>query len=115
MPDGSSAPPLELAEALAVIDRLRPQLAGDVVLIGGQAIALWRAQLDPWLSPEAMPQEAIASNDIDFTGSKADVRAAAGLLNGTARVAPARTGLLGADVLEDAVFVPLAGLARRSP
>jgi hypothetical protein len=136
MPDGSSPLPLELADALAVIDRLRPQLAGDVVLIGGQAIALWRARLDPWLSPEAMSQDAIASSDIDFTGSKADVRIAAGLLNGTARVAPPRTptsesgmvtyadsdgteriidfltapyGLQGADVLQDAVPMPLSG------
>jgi hypothetical protein len=126
---------VERADALAVSDGLGPQLAGDVVLIGGQAIAFWRARLDPWLSPEAIPQDAIASSDIDFTGS-AEVNLAARMLNGTARVAPPRTptsesgmvtcadsdgteriidflsgpyGLQGADVLKDAVPVPLIG------
>ena len=55
--------------------------ASKIVLIGGQAIALWGAQLAQYLPPEEAP---VASRDVDFQGTSDDVELAAKLLEGRA-------------------------------
>jgi len=54
------------------------------VLIGGQAIALWSAQLADYLPEDAEP---VSSRDLDFQGSRDDVELAARLLSGESFIA----------------------------
>lgn len=74
------APPLTLDEAVAIIARLEEAITrAKIVLIGGQAIALWGAQLREYLPAGEGP---VTSRDIDFQGSRSDVELAARLLGG---------------------------------
>lgn len=49
------------------------------MLIGGQAVAIWGAQLQAYLPPEQTP---VASLDVDFQGARSAVELAARLLGG---------------------------------
>ncbi|MFI4977695.1 MAG: hypothetical protein ACHQC8_03295 [Solirubrobacterales bacterium] len=74
--------PLSLAEAKSIIARIE-QVVEDqhVVLIGGQAVAMWIGQLQGRLQGLLTPEQAV-SRDIDFMGNAADVQRAANLLGG---------------------------------
>lgn len=73
-------PPLSVTEATRIFARLREVLLDrGVVLVGGQALELWAAQLEDRL-PRSLTQE-IASRDIDLLGERAIVQRAAELLD----------------------------------
>jgi hypothetical protein len=79
-------PPLSVEEAQRIIARIE-QVVEDqrVVLIGGQAVAIWIGQLQDRLQGLLTPEQAV-SRDIDFMGNAADVQRAADLLGGRARI-----------------------------
>jgi len=56
----------------------------EVVLIGGQAVSLWVAQLEDRLG--GLTPELVASKDIDFQGDSRAFMRAAELLDGEGRV-----------------------------
>jgi len=66
--------PLSLAEAKSIIARIE-QVVEDqhVVLIGGQAVAIWIGQLQDRLQGLLTPEQAV-SRDIDFMGNAAGSR-----------------------------------------
>lgn len=85
---GSELPPLSLDEAERIISRIAPAVDEHrLVLIGGQALALWRAQLAAYLPAK---EHTVASRDIDFQGPRDALRNLAALLGGSAR--PTRSG-----------------------
>lgn len=68
MPD--EVPPLSLEEAARVLARLESIVTDrSLVLIGGQAVALWSSQLSDRFAIEL---EQVASKDIDFLATPAD-------------------------------------------
>jgi hypothetical protein len=73
-------PPLSLDEAVRIIARLEEAVTQHkIILIGGQAIALWGAQLADYLLASEDP---VTSKDVDFQGDKSTVVLAARLLGG---------------------------------
>lgn len=57
-------PPLSLDEAARIIARLEEVVTRhEIVLIGGQAVALWGAQLMDYLPTQDDP---VTSRDVDF-------------------------------------------------
>ena len=56
----------------------------SVVLIGGQAVAIWVAQLEDKVGSVSASQ--VASRDIDFQGGQGEVQRAAELLGGRVRL-----------------------------
>ena len=95
--------PLSLAEAKSIIARIE-QVVEDqhVVLIGGQAVAIWIGQLQDRLKGLLTPEQAV-SRDIDFMGNAGDVQRAADLLGGRARITTwkDRTTLAGVAIFLD--------------
>jgi len=81
------APPLNLDEAEQIIARLEALIRERrVVLVGGQAVAIWTAQLESRMQG-ALNTELVASRDIDLLGNASDLRQAGELLDGKVRVA----------------------------
>lgn len=78
-------PALSVEDATRILAQIKV-VVGDrsVVLIGGQAIALWGAQLREYLLHDDEP---VTSKDIDFQGPPSAVLASAELLAGEARIA----------------------------
>jgi hypothetical protein len=77
-------PPLTVEETERIIGRIAPAVdEHHLVLIGGQAIALWRAQLAAYLPPD---EHTVASRDVDFQGSREALGAVARLLEGRSRI-----------------------------
>lgn len=79
--------PLSYEEAVRILRELR-ELSEEhrIVVIGGQAVALWYrelSRLDYLLGDRVEP---LTSKDIDFRGAQQTVRRAAALLGGTARL-----------------------------
>lgn len=78
-------PPLRIEEAQRILSALEDVLgAGEAILIGGQAVALWVSYFEPLL--EDLDAWRVASKDVDFQGSKALLAQAAKLLGGEARI-----------------------------
>ncbi len=95
-------PPLSLAEAERIIARLEDVVRGRrVVLVGGQAVAIWTAYLQSCLT--GLVPEQVVSRDIDFLGDAEDVRLAGKLLGGDIQVAKweDRTTLAGVAIFLD--------------
>ena len=87
MTDGADeVPPLTLEDAERILARLEDVVRErKVVLIGGQAVAVWVAQLADRLP--SLEVEQVASRDVDFLGGRADVQRAAALLDAKVTVA----------------------------
>ncbi len=102
-------PPLKIDETERIIARLA-QVVRDrrVVLVGGQAVAIWASKLADRIADTLV--EAVASRDIDLLGNSSDLRQSAELLGGRIRVATweGRTPLAGV-----AIFLDGAGHERR--
>jgi hypothetical protein len=102
-------PPLRIGETERIIARLE-QVIRDrrVVLVGGQAVAIWAAKLEDRIEGSLL--EAVASRDIDLLGSTSDLRQSAELLDARLRVATVedRTPLTGV-----ALFLDSEGHERR--
>jgi hypothetical protein len=79
-------PPLKIDEAERIIARL-DQVVRDrrVVLVGGQAVAIWASKLEDRIADKLV--EAVASRDIDLLGNSSDLQQSAELLNARVRVA----------------------------
>jgi hypothetical protein len=78
-------PPLTIEEARRILSALEDVLsAGETILIGGQAVALWVSYFEPVL--DDLDAGGVASKDLDFQGSKALLAQAAKLLGGEARI-----------------------------
>jgi hypothetical protein len=78
-------PPLRIDEAHRILSALEDVLAaGEAILIGGQAIALWVSYFEPL--PGDLDAGRVASKDIDFQGSQALLEQAAELLGGETRI-----------------------------
>jgi hypothetical protein len=96
-------PPLSLAEAERIIARLEDVVSEQrVVLVGGQAVALWTAYLQSHLmNPRIAAQ--VVSNDLDFLGNAEDTRKAGELLGGRIQVSKweDRTTLAGVAIFLD--------------
>lgn len=82
-----SASPLSYEEALRILRELH-ELSEQhrIVVIGGQAVALWYRQLSELGFLPGDELEALTSKDIDFRGSRQSVQRAATLLGGTAKL-----------------------------
>ncbi len=95
-------PPLKIDETERIIARLE-QVVRDrrVVLVGGQAVAIWASKLEDRITDALV--EAVASRDIDLLGNSADLRQSAALLNARVRVATFedRTPLTGVAIFLD--------------
>ena len=79
-------PPLEIGQAERIIARLERVVRDRrVVLVGGQAVAIWTSHLQDRI--EGVLAEVIASRDIDLLGNASDLRKAGELLGGRVRVA----------------------------
>jgi hypothetical protein len=95
-------PPLKIAETERIIARLE-QVIRDrrVVLVGGQAVAIWASKLEDRIADALV--EAVASRDIDLLGSSSDLRQSATLLDARVRVATFedRTPLTGVAIFLD--------------
>ncbi len=102
-------PPLKIDETERIIARLE-QVVRDrrVVLVGGQAVAIWASKLEDRIADTLV--EAVASRDIDLLGSSSDLRHSAKLLGARVRVAKweDRTPLTGV-----AIFLDSEGHERR--
>jgi hypothetical protein len=99
---GAAVPPLSQDEAQRIIARLTEIIRKrHVILVGGQAVSVWVAQLRDRL--EGVSTARVVSRDLDFLGDEEDVRRVAGLLDGRARVArwEDRTPLAGATLFLD--------------
>jgi hypothetical protein len=96
-------PPLTLDEAASILGRMEEVVATkDVVLIGGQAVAIWAAQLVEYLGSE-FDQTAVASSDVDFQGAKGPLTRASLLLGGELRIPTIdnATPMVGVVVFQD--------------
>ncbi|HEX4838198.1 MAG TPA: hypothetical protein VFV03_06720 [Solirubrobacteraceae bacterium] len=95
-------PPLKIDETERIIARLE-QVVRDrrVVLVGGQAVAIWAAKLEDRIADTLV--DAVASRDIDLLGNSSDLRQSAALLNARVRVATFedRTPLTGVAIFLD--------------
>jgi hypothetical protein len=95
-------PPLKIDETERIIARLE-QVVRDrrVVLVGGQAVAIWASKLEDRIADALV--EAVASRDIDLLGNSADLRRSATLLDARVRVATFedRTPLTGVAIFLD--------------
>ncbi len=102
-------PPLKIVETERIIARLE-QVVRDrrVVLVGGQAVAIWASKLGDRIADTLV--DAVASRDIDLLGNPADLRQSAELLGARVRVAKLedRTPLTGV-----AIFLDSEGRERR--
>jgi hypothetical protein len=96
-------PPLKIDETERIIARLE-QVARDrrVVLVGGQAVAIWVSKLESRIADALV--DAVASRDIDLLGNSSDLRQSATLLDARVRVATFedRTPLTGVAIFLDA-------------
>lgn len=105
----AESPPLRIDETERIIARLE-QVVRDrrVVLVGGQAVAIWASRLEDRIEDALV--EAVASRDIDLLGDTSDLRQSAALLNARVRVATFedRTPLTGV-----AIFLDTEGHERR--
>lgn len=109
-PGVAQSPPLSLAEAERIIARLETVVSKQsVVLVGGQAVALWASYLQDRLS-DRLIAERVVSRDIDFLGDAEDVRSAGNLLDGRIQVSrwEDRTTLAGVTI-----FLDSDGIERR--
>jgi hypothetical protein len=95
-------PPLKIDETERIIARLE-QVVRDrrVVLVGGQAVAIWASKLDGRIADALV--DAVASRDIDLLGNSSDLRQSAELLGARVRVAKFedRTPLTGVAIFLD--------------
>lgn len=102
-------PPLKIDETERIIARLE-QVVRDrrVVLVGGQAVAIWASKLEDRIADTLV--DAVASRDIDLLGNSSDLRQSAELLDARVRVAKweDRTPLTGV-----AIFLDSEGHERR--
>lgn len=102
-------PPLKIDETERIIARLE-QVVRDrrVVLVGGQAVAIWASKLESRIADALV--DAVASRDIDLLGNSSDLRQSAELLDARVRVAKweDRTPLTGV-----AIFLDSEGRERR--
>ena len=102
-------PPLKIDETERIIARLE-QVVRDrrVVLVGGQAVAIWVSKLEGRIADALV--DAVASRDIDLLGNSSDLRQSAELLDARVRVAKweDRTPLTGV-----AIFLDSEGRERR--
>ncbi len=102
-------PPLKIDETERIIARLE-QVVRDrrVVLVGGQAVAIWASKLESRIADALV--DAVASRDIDLLGNSSDLRQSAELLDARVRVAKweDRTPLTGV-----AIFLDSEGHERR--
>jgi hypothetical protein len=79
--------PLSLEEAERIIARLDDVVREpNVVLIGGQAVAIWTAYLQSRLT-DGLVAAHVVSGDIDFLGNGDDARRAAKILDGRVKLA----------------------------
>lgn len=76
--------PLAFADVKPVLARLE-RIAGDVVLVGGQAVNFW-AELYAPVVPSFAGEAPFTSKDIDFCGNARAVRICAERLGGTSRI-----------------------------
>lgn len=87
-PDASippEIPPLRIEEAHRILSALEDILAaGEAILIGGQAVALWVSYFEPLV--DDLDAGRVASKDLDFQAPKALLPQAAKLLGGEARI-----------------------------
>jgi hypothetical protein len=81
----SGLPPFDLEEVHALLARMRDVVSDrHVVLVGGQALAFWAAQIAPY---DATAAAAISSSvDIDFQARPSDARRAAAQLDVEVRI-----------------------------
>lgn len=96
-------PPLSLVEAERIIARLEDAVRERrVVLVGGQAVAIWTAYLQSRLADGLIGGQ-VVSGDIDFLGKAEDVRLAGKLLGGQIQLAKweDRTTLAGVAIFLD--------------
>jgi hypothetical protein len=102
-------PPLKIDETERILARLE-QVVRDrrVVLVGGQAVAIWASKLEDRIADALV--ESVASRDIDLLGNASDLRQSATLLDARVRVATFedRTPLTGV-----AIFLDTEGHERR--
>lgn len=102
-------PPLRIDETERILARLE-QVVHDrrVVLVGGQAVAIWASKLEGRIADALV--DAVASRDIDLLGNSSDLRQSAELLDARVRVAKweDRTPLTGV-----AIFLDSEGHERR--
>jgi hypothetical protein len=95
--------PLDLREVQRILGRIE-SVVGErhVVLVGGQAVAVWFGQLWNRLRGDLTAAQ-VASRDLDLLGAAADVRLAAELLNGRIKLASweDRTTLTGVAIFLD--------------
>jgi hypothetical protein len=102
-------PPLKIDETERIIARLE-QVVRDrrVVLVGGQAVAIWASKLESRIADALV--DTVASRDIDLLGNSSDLRQSAELLDARVRVAKweDRTPLTGV-----AIFLDSEGRERR--
>lgn len=95
-------PPLKIDEAERIIARLEKVVRDRrVVLVGGQAVAIWAAKLEDRMADTLV--DAVASRDIDLLGNSSDLRRSAELLGARVRVAKSedRTPLTGVAIFLD--------------
>lgn len=96
-------PPLSLAEAERIIARIEEVVRErHVVLVGGQAVAIWTGYLADRLTDPLIASR-IASRDLDFLGNAEDTRKAGELLGGKTQVSKweDRTTLAGVAIFLD--------------
>lgn len=102
-------PPLKIDETERILARLE-QVVRDrrVVLVGGQAVAIWASKLEDRIADALV--DSVASRDIDLLGNASDLRQSATLLDARVRVATFedRTPLTGV-----AIFLDTEGHERR--
>lgn len=99
----SEPAPLDLREVQRILGRIE-SVVGErrVVLVGGQAVAVWFGQLRSRLSGDIATAQ-VVSRDLDLLGVAADARLAAELLGGRIRLArwEDRTPLAGVAIFAD--------------
>jgi hypothetical protein len=102
-------PPLKIDETERILARLE-QVVRDrrVVLVGGQAVAIWASKLEGRIADALV--DTVASRDIDLLGNSSDLRQSAELLDARVRMAKweDRTPLTGV-----AIFLDSEGRERR--
>jgi hypothetical protein len=102
-------PPLKIDETERILARLEEVVRDRrVVLVGGQAVAIWASKLESRIADALV--DTVASRDIDLLGNSSDLRQSAELLGARVRVAKweDRTPLTGV-----AIFLDSEGHERR--